>query len=586
MDDNQKVSILDRSVEMSVKAYSGLIRKKDGKPYLLHPMEVAVIASGMTKDEEVLAAAMLHDTVEDAGVTLREIRQTFGNRVAELVDAETEEKYPEKSASESWKIRKQESLDRLRDCNDIGVKILWLSDKLSNIRSFYKIWKEQGDEFWNDFHQANPEEQAWYYRSVAMFTEELKESYAWQEFSKLVEQLFGEKKPVMGRMDGSKLIISLSGKIDSANSNEILEQIETVRSQLPSNSIILDFDQLLYTTSAGLRVILHIKKNVPDTKIVRAHPEIYNILEMTGFTEMMEIEKAYRVVSIRDCEIIGQGANGMVYRIDPDTIVKVYLDPDALPEIHRERELARAAFVAGVPTAIPYDVVRIEGGGFGSVFERLSATSFAKLLVSGEKSVDELAKMSVDLLKLIHSKTVDPSVMPDMKAVALNWVDFLQKYLPADLYEKLHSLVDAVPDDLHMMHGDYHLKNVMLQDGESLLIDMDTLCHGHPIFELGSMYNAYQGYSALNHKVVENFLGIPYDNAAEFWRKSLALYLGTDDEARLNEVENKAKIIGFTRIMRRSIRRNGLNTREGILEIENCKKVLSELLPVTDSLLF
>ncbi len=586
MTDNQQKSVLDRAVEMSVNAYHGLVRNKDGTPYLLHPMEVAVIASTLTKDEEVLAAAMLHDAVEDAGISLREIREICGKRVAELVESETEEKYPDKPAAETWKIRKQESLDRLRDCNSIEIKILWLADKLSNVRSFYRIWKDRGDEFWSSFNQADPAQQAWYYRSVAMFTEELNESLAWKEYSRIVELIFGEKKPVEGRIENGKLVIALSGKIDSANSQEILDQIEKVRAELPADAIILDFDQLLYTTSAGLRIILHIKKAVPDTRIVRAHPDIYSILEMTGFTEMMEIEKAYRVISIRDCEIIGQGANGKVYRIDPDTIVKVYLDSDALPEIHRERELARAAFVAGVPTAIPYDVVRIEGGGFGSVFERLSAKSFAKLLTSGEKTVDELAQMSVDLLNLIHSKTVDPNVMPDMKAVALNWADFLQKYLPQELYEKLHALIDAVPQDLHMVHGDYHLKNVMLQDGETLLIDMDTLCHGHPIFELASMFNAYQGYCAVDHSVVESFLGIPYDTAREFWRKSLSLYLGTTDEARLNEVENKAKVIGFTRIMRRSIRRNGLNTKEGILEIENCKKVLSELLPVTDSLLF
>ena len=586
MADNQQKSLLDRAVEMSVNAYSGLIRKKDDTPYLLHPMEVAVIASTLTKDQEVLAAAMLHDAVEDAGVTLKEIREACGKRVAELVESETEEKYPDKPAAETWKIRKQESLDRLRDCKSIEIKILWLADKLSNVRSFYRIWKDQGDAFWKSFNQADPVQQAWYYRSVAMFTEELNESLAWKEFSRIVEIMFGEKKPVEGRIEDGKLIITLSGKIDSANSQDILEQIEKVRAILPSDSIVLDFDQLLYTTSAGLRIILHIKKAVPDTRIIRAHPDIYSILEMTGFTEMMDIEKAYRVISIRDCEVIGQGANGKVYRIDPDTIVKVYLDSDALPEIHRERELARAAFVAGVPTAIPYDVVRIEGGGFGSVFERLSATSFSKLLISGEKTVDELASMSIDLLKLIHSKEVDPEVMPNMKAVALHWAEFLQKYLPQDQYEKLHALIEAVPEDLHMMHGDYHLKNVMFQDGEAILIDMDTLCHGHPIFELASMFNAYRGYCAVDHTVVENFLGIPYETAGEFWRKSLALYLGTDDEARLNEVENKAKIIGFTRIMRRSIRRNGLNTREGILEIENCKKILSELLPVTDSLLF
>ena len=298
------------------------------------------------------------------------------------------------------------------------------------------------------------------------------------------------------------------------------------------------------------------------------------------------MEKAYRVFSVEGCEVIGQGANGKVYRIDRDTIVKVYLNPDALPEIHRERELARTAFVAGVPTAIPYDVVRIEGGGYGSVFELLNATSFAKLLIRKEKTVDEVAQMSVRLLKLIHSKTVKPGSMPDMKEVALNWAGFLKDYLPEDEFAKLYALIEAVPQDMHMMHGDYHIKNVMLQNGEVLLIDMDTLCCGHPIFELASMYNAYCGYCAVDHSIVETFLGIDYETACAFWKKSLQLYLGTEEEERFREVEDKAKIIGYTRIMRREIRRNGLNTESGRAVIENCRKVLKELLPKVDTLLF
>jgi uncharacterized protein (TIGR02172 family) len=267
-------------------------------------------------------------------------------------------------------------------------------------------------------------------------------------------------------------------------------------------------------------------------------------------------------------------------------VVKVYLNPDALPEILRERELARMAFIAGVPTAIPYDVVRIEGGGYGSVFELLNATSFAKLLNRNEKTVDEVAKMSVDLLKLIHNKVVKPGAMPDMKKIALNWADFLKEYLPEKEFGKLISLLEAVPDDMHMMHGDYHIKNVMLQNGEVLLIDMDTLCHGHPIFELASIYNAYCGYPALDHSIAESFLGIPYETGVEFWKKSLELYLGTQDEETVRSVEDKAKIIGYTRIMRREIRRNGLNDEKGRAVIENSRKVLCELLPKVDTLLF
>jgi aminoglycoside phosphotransferase (APT) family kinase protein len=176
--------------------------------------------------------------------------------------------------------------------------------------------------------------------------------------------------------------------------------------------------------------------------------------------------------------------------------------------------------------------------------------------------------------------------MPDMKAVALDWADFLKDYLPEDKYQKLHDLVAAVPDDMHMMHGDYHIKNVMLQNGEALLIDMDTLCHGYPIFELASMYNAYVGFSDTNHHQVEEFIGLSYDTAVHFWKESLRLYLEDPDEERFKEVEEKAQLIGYTRIMRRRIRRNGFDTEAGRAEIENAKAHILDILDRVDTLEF
>ena len=391
---------------------------------------------------------------------------------------------------------------------------------------------------------------------------------------------------ISSRTTDNGLVLELHGHIDSTNAAVVEEEINKLRADYTSGPIIVDCEDLQYISSAGLRILLRLKKAISDLSLLNVSSEVYEVFEMTGFTEMIDIQKAYRKISVNGCEVIGQGANGKIYRIDTDTIVKVFLNPDSLEEIKRERELARSAFVLGIPTAIPYDVVRIEGGGYGSVFELLDAKSFAKLMISGEKSVDELAEMSIELLKLIHSTKVKPGTMPDMKAIGLDWSNFLKDYLPEDAWKKLHDLIDAVPEDDHMLHGDYHLKNVMLQNGECLLIDMDTLCHGHPIFELASMFNAYRGYSETNHEQTMDFLGIDYDTAGEFWNKSLQKYLGTDDPSKLKEVEDKARVVGYTRIMRRRIRRNGFDTEEGRKEIENCKTQLLDLLPRIDSLLF
>ena len=387
------------------------------------------------------------------------------------------------------------------------------------------------------------------------------------------------------KKEGKRLTVALIGHIDSANAGDVEKEIRDILDAEKPSDLVLDADQLNYISSAGLRIILRLRKEYADLKIINVSSDVYEIFDMTGFTEMMDISKAYRVISVDGCEVIGQGANGKVYRIDPDTVVKVYFNPDALPEIHRERELARAAFILGIPTAIPYDVVRV-GEGYGSVFELLNAKSFAKLLINKEKPLEEVAAMSVDLLKQIHSTKIKPGTMPDMKAVALDWADFLKEYLPEDKWAKLHKLVADVPEDMHMMHGDYHIKNVMLQNGEVLLIDMDTLCHGHPVFELASVYNAYQGYSDVDHQVVQDFIGLPYETARKFWKETLRLYLDGADEETMRSVEEKAMLIGYTRIMRRRIRRNGFDTEEGRIEIENAKKHILELVDKLDTLTF
>ncbi len=391
---------------------------------------------------------------------------------------------------------------------------------------------------------------------------------------------------IQGREENGRLIISLSGEIDSSNAPQVEAQIRKICSRHLCDAIELDCDRLKYASSAGLRIFLRLIQQKVQMSLTNVHTEFYEILDMTGFTNLTEVHKAYRVISVEGCEVIGQGANGKVYRIDRDTIVKVYLNPNALPEIHRERELARLAFVAGVPTAIPYDVVRIEGGGYGSVFELLNAKSFEKLLISGDMPLDKVVRMSIELLKLIHSKTVRSDILPDMKAVALSWADFLKDTLPPEQAEKLHTLIAAVPQDDHLIHGDYHVKNIEYQDGEYLLIDMDTLCHGHPIFELASMYNAYVGYGLTDPEAHMRFLGLDDETCHTFWRRSLELYLGSQDPAVVNSVEEKAMVIGLARLIRREIRRDGMNREDGRRLIEACRTRLAELLSRVDTLTF
>ena len=199
-------------------------------------------------------------------------------------------------------------------------------------------------------------------------------------------------------MTDHTLTLYLEGRIDSANADSVEKELRLLCAAAPADVLVLDLEELQYVSSAGLRVVLRLRKAHPSLKLINASSEVYDILDMTGFTEMMPVSKAYRRLSVDGCEVIGQGANGLVYRLDRDTIIKVYRSPDCLPDIHRERELARKAFVLGVPTAIPYDVVRV-GESYGSVFELLNAVSLAGILRDDPAMLDECARISVDLLK-------------------------------------------------------------------------------------------------------------------------------------------------------------------------------------------
>ena len=184
------MNLITRSLQFAAAAHEGQSRKGSGLPYILHPMEVATIVASITSDQEVISAALLHDVVEDAGVKLDDLRTIFGMRVAELVNAESEDKYTGKPPASTWRTRKEAAIKRLNECDDRDVKIICLCDKLSNMRSMTRDYAAMGDELWLRFHQTDPKQHGWYYRAMANGMRELSKYPAWQEYDRLIRDLF------------------------------------------------------------------------------------------------------------------------------------------------------------------------------------------------------------------------------------------------------------------------------------------------------------------------------------------------------------------------------------------------------------
>ena len=181
--------LLDRAIIFAVKAHAGTERRGKGFPYIIHPMEAVEIVATITPDQELLAAAALHDTVEDTDVTIDQIREEFGERIANLVASESDVMIQGVSEEDSWHARKQAAIDRLaRAPHD--AKIVALGDKLSNMRAIARDYAVKGDELWKIFHAPDPSDHEWHYRGLAASLRELSDTFAYQEFVALIDQVF------------------------------------------------------------------------------------------------------------------------------------------------------------------------------------------------------------------------------------------------------------------------------------------------------------------------------------------------------------------------------------------------------------
>lgn len=342
-------------------------------------------------------------------------------------------------------------------------------------------------------------------------------------------------------------VIRLSGRIDTSNAAEWEKTITEQLSGETENSF--DADELEYISSAGLRVLMKVrKKDGSEIKIFNVSSDVYDIFDMTGFTELFKVEKKMREISVEGCEVIGKGFYGTVYRIDPETIVKVYNTPDSIPIIEKEQRLAKCAFVKGVPTAISYDIVRV-GDNYGSVFEMLNADSFNDHLINEPEKFDELLHKYVDFLKVVHSAEMDAGTIPMARDIFIGYLDVIDSYLTSEQSVRLKELLSALPDDLHMVHGDFQMKNVMLVDDEPMLIDMETISTGQPIFDLQALYVTYISFSEDCPDNLSSFLGISDDLGEPIWNSILEKYFDTADKAELSAINDKIRLMSAIRFL-------------------------------------
>lgn len=323
--------------------------------------------------------------------------------------------------------------------------------------------------------------------------------------------------------------------------------------------VSIDAGKLAYISSAGLRVLMKLlEREGGKMTVFNVAPEVYGIFETTGFTQMFEVKKRPREISVEGCELIGSGAYGRVYRLDKETIAKIYAPNLTLAFVEQEREVSRNAFLMRVPTAIAYDVVKC-GDCYGVVYELLDARTMAQFIDRDPGCMPELGRKSAELLRRLHRIVPGAdSGMPDRKEKLLDWVDSLSEFITPEEADKIKGFIRGIPDRNTFLHGDFNSKNIMVTqrndfsdsegsafpDYDFQLIDIGDAAIGHPVFDLAMLMNVYINAPAdmgggLTEEGVRHLLGFDIEYARRLWDLMCGAYFGLSGPGEIEAMTEK-----------------------------------------------
>ena len=325
------------------------------------------------------------------------------------------------------------------------------------------------------------------------------------------------------RHDGQLSVVELTGSINSGNAHEF----EDALSGEPSSEegVIIDAGGLEYISSAGLRVLLAAKKRCKGKifRVVNVNDEVMNVFDVTGFSEIMDISRAVRQLSVEGCDRIGAGACGEVFRLDDETIIKLYYPRVKKEESEQEKALAKKAFVMGVPTAISYDIVEADGRT-GVVYELIKSKTIGELIRGDEDHLEEYVDMYAAVCRQIHGIEAEPGQLPSFKDINRSDIPNVTG-ITEEERAYLHRFLDLIPDRMNCLHGDLNINNIMVQNGECCLIDMGEFSTGTPMFDLSRILFSMEFAGAAKGEF-NSFYKLPQDIVTHILHLFLEKYFG------------------------------------------------------------
>ena len=314
--------------------------------------------------------------------------------------------------------------------------------------------------------------------------------------------------------------ITLCGRLDTSVSAKTKSEIDKHLAAGNINSLTMDAEGLEYISSSGLRILLTLAKSYKNFKVVGVNAEVYDVLSMTGFNKIIKVERALRQLSIDGCEQIGVGGVGTVFRLDGDTIIKVFREGTTIDEVRKEITMSKEAFVMGTPTAISFDIVKV-GSQYGLVYELLNAETLSSCIKRAPERIDEYARQYANLFRQLHSIEVPAdSNVPDAIEHERQQILHISRYFPKESIDLLLQILDTIPTGNRLLHLDLQVKNTMMQDNELMLIDMGEMGYGHPVLDLGHAYSSM----VLLIGDYDKTIGIPRELGNKVWDLAINYY--------------------------------------------------------------
>lgn len=533
--------LLDKAIIFATKAHANTERRSKGFPYIVHPLEALSIASTMTSDPEILAAAVLHDVVEDTSITIKDIEKEFGKRVADLVAAESDNLDPEYEENESWYTKKLNGIKRILNCNR-DEQIVAISDKLSNLKSMYLDYLVIGDKLWERFHENNPSMHAWRFYELMKAFNKVQDTFAYREFAYLVNTLF-KSKYVDFKIETTGKIVKICGVIFENNANFVENAIKSV-----DGMALVDFSEVIGIDHASMRMFYRLALEGVKFRIRNVSEKVINVLYGAGIDLYVGITQKPREISLDDYEESGDGYTAISYNHkNGDTMMKLYAPFIPQEVVEQEMIIAKRLLTLGLDVPLPGELVSYQGK-IGISFERIKGKrSIARAISQEPDNIEEFVRLYTDAVKKLHTTKCDKSLFECVDASFYHELEIAREHFSDEEYEYIKSFIQKAQEEDTCIHGDLHFGNVLITENkEVIFIDNSDFSWGHHYFDISILYvmahiispdRCLQLYHITQEKMVEG------------WELFVKYYFGVSTREEIRNIENEIKPYAGVRII-------------------------------------